>query len=226
MARFNFSPTGNLSVFLDCPRCFWLQLNKGIKRPRGLFPSLPLGMDLAIKKYFDKYRIKGELPPEIYGKIKGKLLDDLNKLERWRSWRATDLRYEDKDLDVCLSGALDDCLVDGEYFVPLDYKTKGTEVKENPAVYYQNQLDCYCLMLKSSGYKIRNEAVIIYYSPKEVSEDGVVKFNVSFFKIKTNPESAKSVIREAIDILLGPLPSRNSECEYCNLVELNVKIKQ
>lgn len=225
MTRFNFSPTTHLSLFLNCPRCFWLHVNKGIKRPRGIFPSLPGGMDIVIKKYFDKYRLKDKLPPEIDGKVSGKLLEDLNKLERWRSWKITDLCYEDKALDVSLKGALDDCLVDGQYFIPLDYKTKGSQVKEDPAKYYQNQLDCYCLMLESSGYKTKNEAVLIYYSPKEASENGIFKFDVSPFKIKTDFNSAKSVIKQAVELLLGPMPSRSSECEYCRLIESNEKIK-
>lgn len=224
MAKFNFSPT-SLSLMSNCPRCFWLQMNKGIKRPRGIFPTLPSGMDAVIKKYFDRYRIKGKLPPELEGKIKGKLFDDINKLERWRNWRINELRYEDKVLDVVLVGALDDCLVDGQFFIPLDYKTKGSEVKEDPAKYYQNQLDSYCLMLEALGYKTKNEAVLLYYTPKEVSENGTVKFNVTPFKIDTNPESAKSVIKKAVELLTGPLPKRNSECEFCTLIELNEKIK-
>ena len=44
-------------------------------------------------------------------------------------------------------------------------------------------------------------------------------------KIKTNLNSAKSVIKQAVKVLLGPLPSRNSECEYCSLVELHEKIE-
>jgi len=179
---------------------------------------LPSGMDAVIKKYFDRYRLKGKLPPELEGKIKGKLFDDMNKLERWRNWRINDLHYEDKALNATLIGALDDCLVDGKFFIPLDYKTKGSQVKEDPAKYYQNQLDCYCLMLESSGYKTKNEAVIVYYSPLEVAEDGAVKFNVAPFKIDTNPESAKSVIKRAVVLLAGPLPERNSDCEYCTLI--------
>ena len=202
-----------------------MQFNKGIKRPRGIFPSLPSGMDRVIKKYFDKYRVKNELPPEIKGQVSGKLMEDLGKLERWRNWRTTDLRYENTILDVCLTGALDDCLVDGEYFMPLDYKTKGSEVKDNPAKYYQNQLDCYCLMLESAGYKTKNEAFLLYYSPDNVTEKGIVKFKVSPFKIKTNPKKAESLVKEAVELLLGHIPSRDSECEYCSLVELHEKIK-
>lgn len=72
-----------LNLYLECPRCFWLDKIKGIKRPRGIFPSLPSGMDLVIKNYFDKYRLKGELPEEIKNKIKGKLFPDMETLKKW-----------------------------------------------------------------------------------------------------------------------------------------------
>jgi len=39
---------------LECPRCFWLQIVKNIKRPAGIFPSLPSGMDKILKVHFDK----------------------------------------------------------------------------------------------------------------------------------------------------------------------------
>ena len=31
----------------------------------GIFPSLPSGMDLILKKHFDSFMKKGELPPEL-----------------------------------------------------------------------------------------------------------------------------------------------------------------
>lgn len=49
---------------LDCPGCFSFRFNKGIKRPAGIFPSLPSGMDGILKKHFDNLMEKGELTPE------------------------------------------------------------------------------------------------------------------------------------------------------------------
>src|SRR3989344_2924105 len=54
---YKFSPS-TLNLFKDCPRCFWLQFNKGIKRPEAIFPSLPSGMDKALKIHFDRFRDK------------------------------------------------------------------------------------------------------------------------------------------------------------------------
>jgi len=97
------SPTTGLNLFKECSRCFWLHYNERVKRPRGIFPSLPGGMDLVIKKYFDEYR--GSLPPELEGKIKGVLMPDVNLMNKWRNWR-TGLEYEDKELNAVLFGAL------------------------------------------------------------------------------------------------------------------------
>lgn len=60
---YKFSPS-SLSLLKECPICFWLQFNKGVKRPAGIFPSLPSGMDGILKKHFDSFMEKGELPPE------------------------------------------------------------------------------------------------------------------------------------------------------------------
>lgn len=62
------------NLFNDCPRCFWLHINKKIHWPRDIFSSLPSGMDDVIKVYYDRYRTEGVLPPEIEGKVKGNLM--------------------------------------------------------------------------------------------------------------------------------------------------------
>src|SRR3989338_1065151 len=110
MPPIKLSPS-TLNLFLECPRCFWLDKVKNIKRPRGIFPSLPGGMDRVIKAYFDTFRAKSVLPPELDGgNFEGvKLFSDQDRLERWRSWK-TGLVYRDGDGSV-LGGALDDLLV-------------------------------------------------------------------------------------------------------------------
>ncbi len=216
-SKTKLSPSA-LNLFLDCPRCFWLEKNKNIKRPRGIFPSLPGGMDLAIKAYFDKHRQSNDLPPEVSGKLPGNLLADMNLLTKWRNWRATDLRYEDKSLNAVLSGALDDCLIDAGFYIPLDYKTRGFELKDDPRKYYQTQLDCYCLILESKGYKTKGLAYLIYYWPLDVREDGIVKFHVEPIRIETNIESAKRIFNDAVVLLTREMPESKPECEYCNLV--------
>jgi len=217
MKKYSLSPT-TLNLYLDCPRCFWLHINRNIKRPRGIFPSLPGGMDLVIKTYFDKYRLNDELPPEFIGKIEGSLFKDIKILEKWRSWKDTNLIYEDNSLNATLSGALDDCIVEDNYYIPLDYKTRGSAVREDSSKYYQLQLDSYCLILESARYKTKDLAYLVYFWPNEVKEQGNVNFNIKTVKIATNINYAKKVFHDAVISLLGNIPKASLNCEYCKLV--------
>ncbi len=208
-----------LSLFKNCPRCFWLEKIKGIKRPRGIFPSLPGGMDRVIKTYFDIFRAKGMLPPELrIDAFKGiHLYDNQTQLERWRAWR-TGLQYQ-KDGEV-LSGMLDDLLVKDGVYIPFDYKTKGSPTNEEDATkYYQTQLDCYALMLEGNGFKTAGYGFLLYYSPKAVGENGQVSFAIQPIRIETNTERAKDLIHQALSILTGSAPKADPGCEYCGWLE-------
>ena len=208
-----------LSLFKNCPRCFWLEKVKNIKRPRGIFPSLPGGMDRVIKTYFDVFRVQRKLPQELrIEAFKGiHLYDNQAQLELWRAWR-TGLRYEEGD--TVLSGMLDDLLVKDGSYIPFDYKTKGSPTNEEDATkYYQTQLDCYALMLEGNGLKTAGYGFLLYYSPKEVGENGRVSFEIQPIRIETSPERAKTLCRKALSILTGPAPESAQECEYCEWLE-------
>lgn len=214
--QIRLSPS-TLNLFLECPKCFWLEQVKGIHRPRGIFPSLPSGMDALIKKYFDKYRLQGKLPPEIDGKVEGVLMADLNLLNEWRNWR-TGLVYRDSEAGAILTGALDDLLVNPEkgIYMPLDYKTRGYDLKEDSSSFYQNQLNCYALMLEANGLKQPGFGYLVYYIPKDIKEEGQVRFEITVKRMDTDSAAAKKVFEDAIVLLNGPMPKSHSSCIYCS----------
>lgn len=215
------SPTTGLNLFMECPRCFWLHYNERVHRPRGIFPSLPGGMDLVIKDYFDQYR--GSLPPELEGKVDGTLVPDKKLVDAWRNWR-TGLEYFDKNLNAALFGALDDCLLkdgpsssSGQVYIPLDYKTRGSAPNDGDSEkYYQLQLSSYMLLLESNGYPVGKEAYLIYYYPKKVEKNGVINFNVEPVRINASSNFAKEIFEKAVKFLKEPLPKHHSSCEYCS----------
>ena len=99
---FKVSPSA-IGMLLECPRCLWLHYREDVKRPSGIFPSLPGGMDGTFKTYFDSWRQQGKLPPEIEGKVNGKLFDDMEKLSVWRNnWKG--LSAEFPEYDILLKG--------------------------------------------------------------------------------------------------------------------------
>jgi len=173
-------------------------------------------MDRVIKTHFDGFRAKGSLPAELnttdFDGIK--LFADQGQLEKWRNWR-TGLEYRDGDGSI-LGGAIDDLLVKDGKYIPFDYKTKGSVTTEADAVkYYQNQLDCYALLLHECKMPTAGYAFLLYYSPKSVGEQGNVLFELQAVKIPTDPERARTTLRKAVALLKGPTPATNGRCEYC-----------
>uniref|UniRef100_A0A7V5Y0B5 PD-(D/E)XK endonuclease-like domain-containing protein n=1 Tax=candidate division WOR-3 bacterium TaxID=2052148 RepID=A0A7V5Y0B5_UNCW3 len=222
------SPT-KLALFQECPLCFWLAEKEKIERPRGPTATLPQSMDKLIKNYFDYYRGRGELPPEIAGKIKGKLIAQ-EILDDWRkNSKNSKPRYFNKEANAFLFGALDECLiVDDKYYIPVDYKTYGYNLKENSFAHYQLQLDCYTLMLEGEGLTHLNIAYLIYYIPEKIEENNLIRFKIEIREVKTNPEKAKDIFLKAIEILRNPNPPAPSpECKFCHWrKELKEKIER
>ncbi|PJC69736.1 MAG: hypothetical protein CO014_01915, partial [Candidatus Tagabacteria bacterium CG_4_8_14_3_um_filter_41_8] len=111
---------------MECPKCFWLQKINGIHRPQQIF-ALQSNFDRILKPYFDKFRKEGKLPPELNGKVEGKLFEDQELLEKWRNALRPTLKYKHPRREgFFLAGGLDDCLFDGRYYIPVDFKTTGS----------------------------------------------------------------------------------------------------
>ena len=52
-----------LELFLNCPRCFYLDRRLGTGQPQGPAFSLNVAVDKLLKKEFDTHRAKGESHP-------------------------------------------------------------------------------------------------------------------------------------------------------------------
>jgi len=208
---FKLSPS-KLNLFLECPLCFWLN-EQGIHRPSGPFPSLPGAMDRVLKKYFDIYRKNGEMPPELKGKIDGKLFDDFEKLDIWRNARKG-LKWEDEDRNI-LMGAIDECIFCNNKFIVADFKTYGgSEIKDEKIEFYQNQLDCYSLLFEKNNLPHPGYAYLIFFMP-ESYDKGAARFKIEVKKVKVDSARALKTFKEAIKVLKGARPSRHSECDFC-----------
>ena len=208
MKVYVLSPT-KLNLFSECRKCFWLEQNKGIKRPAGLFPSLPRGIDSVLKKYFDSYRKQGMVPPELEG-TGLRLFSDQATLDNWRSM-FKGLRWKDEAGNV-FRGNPDDVL-EGSKSMAVDYKTRGSSLKGNSCPYYQLQMDSYTFLLMKNGLSVEDYAYLLFYYPVKVIGKGEFVFDSQLVKINVDPNHAEQVFREAIKCLKEPIP--NNCCDYC-----------
>jgi hypothetical protein len=208
-----------LGIYEECNRCFWLEKKHNLPRPRGIFSSLPNGIDKLLKSGFDAQR--GTLPaifqaPELEGFV---LLDDAKALKALRHWKSNPLKYTDQGGNV-LVGAFDDMLFNPttETYAMLDFKTRGSEPDlAYCKQYYQRQVDTYTLFIECSGnLKAADFGVLQYFYPIEGSETAI-KFATKTFILKADPARTIELFDRAIKCLNSDIePPASDDCVYCN----------
>lgn len=208
----------SLAVLLECPRCFWLQVHENLRRPSGPFPSLPSGVDGVLKTYFDQYRKKGKLPPDVEKLLPGTPFPRQDVLDTWRNNRLG-IRTKRPDLGIELTGALDDLLQEGAMVTPLDFKTRGYPLKDDTHKYYQHQLDLYAYLLEQNGYRTSGRGFLLFLWPEEVRDGGLMKFRMEAVEMFTSTQRAENLLTRAAQLLKEPMPERHAACAFCQFVD-------
>ena len=217
---YKFSPS-SLSLLKECPKCFWLHFNKGIKRPDTIFPSLPSGMDKTLKAHFDSFRDRDELPPELKDmNDEVTLFDNAGLLEVWRN-NFKGIQWTDEKGNL-IRGAVDNILQKGKKLIVLDYKTRGYPLKEDTAKYYQDQLDVYNFLLRKNGYETEDYAYLLFYHPDKVNENGDFVFHTDLVRMDISVKNAERIFNEAVKVLEGNIPEASDNCQFCRWIKCNL----
>jgi hypothetical protein len=210
--EYKLSPS-TLNLFRECPRCFWLSLVKKISRPSGPWSSIPIKMDSIIKNYFNKYREKGELPPIIQGRVKGRLAVDMPKT----------LKFEEEN-GIILWGRPDEYIeLKDKNIVAFDHKTKS-KAPETVHPSYHLQLNVYSYLLKAMGYKTTNKAYLAFYHPDDCELHNGMCMHCTVIEVKTNPSQVKELVNRAYIVLNRQIPKPGDTCEYCKWREKTLQV--
>ncbi len=218
-----------LKLFLECPRCFWLDLHHKIKRPPGYPYTLSAAVDYLVKREFDKYRVEGTLPPVLKNAgIKDAKLYSGPELQEWRN-NFKGIAYWDEDLNAILYGAVDDILEysDGSLAV-VDYKSSGSR---EITIYddYQKQMDVYNYILQQKGHDTYPEAYFVFYKVIKEGETGfanALKFTEEVKTVKVNKEWVGPAFEAAVELARSDtspasgLSGKNGHCDHCHYVEM------
>ncbi len=219
-----------LKLFLECPRCFWLDVHHKIKRPPGYPYTLSAAVDYLVKREFDKYRVEGTLPP-IFKNIglEGAKLYNGDNLAEWRN-NFKGIAYWDENLNAILYGAVDDVLEfeDGSLAV-VDYKSSGSK---EITIYddYQKQMDIYNWILRQKGYETYPEAFFVFYQVIKEGEDGfknALKFKEELRSVKVNQDWVGPAFESAVELARQDSPpsadealAKSAHCDHCHYVEM------
>jgi len=102
-----------VELFLQCPRCFWLDVKAKVKQPPGFPFNLNSAVDHLLKNEFDRYRGGSIVPPRLQREGLSLVPAAHPELPRWRH-NFTGVRVSHGSTGITFYGAIDDLWVDAQ----------------------------------------------------------------------------------------------------------------
>ena len=205
-----------IELLMDCPRCFWLDMVKGIKRPPPAPYTINSAIDLMLKMEFDKHREKGTAHHLISENGVKAIPYKCDKINVWRH-NFTGVQFEYKPADFLVFGAVDDVWINpkGELIV-VDYKATGAAEHH---IYdgYRRQMEIYQWLLRQNGYKVSKRGYFLF---ARVNKSGGFKnaklsFDMFLEPLDGDDSWVEGKILEARKIIDGSVPGPSAGCGYC-----------
>lgn len=217
MKPIQLSPN-SLNLYLECPQCFWLDKNMGIKRPPPYPYALNSAVDALLKDEFDTYRAKNLPHPMLKdNNIDARLFSNQKLLNQWRN-NFAGIRFFDPDLQATLFGAVDDVLeFEGGKIAPLDYKSTGSSAA-NVYDRFQLQLDTYTFLMEKNGFKTTRKGYLAFYIvDKSRGFIDRLPFRKEMVQIETNPSDIYEIFKDAVNCLKQQTPPPHSpDCKFAS----------
>lgn len=212
-----------IDLFINCPRCFYLDRKLGVKQPPGYPFSLNSAVDKLLKKEFDIHRAKGTKHPlmEVYGIDAIPLAHE--RIDEWRDSLRGGITFRFNDTNVVITGGVDDVWVspDGEYII-VDYKatSKETEVTLDAdwQIAYKRQMEIYQWLFRKNGHIVSKTGYFVYCNGNADKEafDGKLEFDIKIIPYVGDDSWVDKTISDAIKCLrLDTLPKSGEDCDFC-----------
>ena len=215
-----------LELFLECPKCFYLDRKLGIGRPSGPSFSLNSAVDALLKKEFDAHRVESKTHPLMkhYG-----LKAIPFKHEKMDIWRDTfkGVQYLHLKTNFLLFGAIDDIWIDeNDNLLIVDYKATSTEkeisLDDKWKQVYKRQMEIYQWLARHNEdlgeYNISDLGYFVYCNGKKDrgAFDGKLEFDIEIIPYKGNGQWIEEKVLEAHKCLSSDqIPEMSSDCDLC-----------
>jgi len=216
-----------IDLFVECPRCFYLDRRLGVGRPPGFPFALNSAVDALLKKEFDIHRAKGTKHPLIDKYNVDAIPVPHDDLDKWRH-NFTGIQFLHEPTNLLIFGAIDDLWQnpEGEYIV-VDYKATAkaeeiTALDKDWHEGYKRQMEVYQWLLRQNGYKVSDTGYFVYCNGKADKEafDAKLEFDVTLIPYTGSDHWVKSKIDEIHECLNGnKIPDASDDCDYCSYID-------
>jgi CRISPR/Cas system-associated exonuclease Cas4 (RecB family) len=155
-----------IELFMQCPRCFWLDVRLKITRPNSPPFNINKAIDELFKKEFDDYRRNGEPHPLMVEYGVPAVPYQHNQLDTWRE-TFVGIVTTHKPTNLHVFGAVDDLWVNDEGKVlVVDYKAtakdKEVSIDSDWQISYKRQLEVYQWLLRANGLDVSDTGYFVY----------------------------------------------------------------
>lgn len=212
-----------IDLFLNCPRCFYLDRRFGVGQPPGYPFSLNSAVDRLLKKEFDIHRAKNTAHPlmEKYGIDAVPLAHE--KIEEWRDALRRGITYLHKETNLLITGGVDDVWVNPrKELMIVDYKatSKNGEVSIDAdwQIGYKRQMEVYQWLFRKNGFKVSRTGYFVYCNGNTDKEafDGKLEFDVKIIPYEGDDSWVEGAIHNIHKCLKNNvLPESGPDCDFC-----------
>lgn len=221
-----------IDLFIECPRCFYLDAKLGVKRPQGPSFTLNNAVDELLKREFDGHRAEGSQHPlaKKYG-IDAIPLKDA-RMEEWRDALRRGIQYHHKPTNLIIRGGIDDIWTNakGELIV-VDYK--ATSKKEGPSTTddlydsYKRQIEIYQWLFRQNDFKVSDTGYFVYVNALSDAKafDAKLEFDVKLIAYEGNDSWVEKAIMDLHKTLsseeIPPIGTAfgGGPCDFCTYRE-------
>lgn len=211
-----------IDLYLECPRCFYLDRRMGVGRPPGFPFSLNSAVDALLKKEFDIHRANGTAHPLMkeYGIDAIPLAHD--RMDEWRDSLRRGVTYLVPETNLLVTGGVDDVWVspEGELII-VDYKAtaKAGEVALDAEWQdgYKRQMEVYQWLFRMNGFNVSKTGYFVYCNGDMNKEafNGRLDFRIKVIPYDGDDGWIEESVRKIAECLKGDLPLSSDECDYC-----------
>lgn len=214
---------GKIDLFVNCPRCFYLDRRLGVGQPPGYPFSLNTAVDKLLKKEFDIHRAAGSAHPLMEHYKIDAIPYAHDKLEEWQDSLHRGITAKIHGTNVVITGGIDDLWVNprGELII-VDYKatSKDEEVTLDAEWQegYKRQMEIYQWLFRQNNFHVSDTGYFVYCNGNTDKEafDGKLEFDIKIIPYKGDDSWVEKTILEAIDCLKSDtLPESGEDCDYC-----------
>ncbi len=213
-----------IDLFVECPRCLYLDVTLGIRRPSGPPFTLNNAVDTLMKAEFDRYRRAREPHPLFEEAGLNAVPFAHPELDRWRH-NFTGVRWLDKETGWTLFGAIDDVWkADSGELIVADYKaTSRAEMPTTATLYpsYRRQMDVYQHLVRRQGFEVSDRGWFVYANGNSRAGEfgGALHFTTAMVPYEGDDAWVLDAFRRAVATVAGSkVPQPGEDCGYCGYV--------